>query len=170
VARDGVGMKGFGQLENPRHLLAKLTHDYARMMAGPGDQYAAFDFFVTAEHMVDWVAPGYARQQERSTIRNANPLLQVVSNIASGSKHFIAEDARHHHVQHVDVAPSPVEPGDAMLVPASLYVTLEGDAAVRFGSEIAVMQLAEAVLSFWEKFVESNFPVGDRGGPTTGCS
>ena len=148
-------MKGFGQLDNPRHLLAKLTHDYARMMAGPGDQYAAFDFFVTAEHMVDWVAPGYARQQERSAMRNANPLLQVVSHIASGSKHFVAEHARHHHVQHVDAAPSLVEPGDAMLVPASLYVTLEGEAARIFGPEIAVMQLAEQVLSFWEKFVES---------------
>src|SRR5262245_41569217 len=121
-----LAMRGFGQLDTPRHLLAKLTHDYSRMLLGPGDQYAAFDFFVTAEHMVDWVAPGYANKPTRTALRESDPLLQVVSNIASGSKHFIAEDKRHHHVQHVD-APVPIATGEALQVPASLYVTLEGE-------------------------------------------
>ncbi len=44
-------------LITPKYLLRKLEHDYARVQRNPRDTYAAFDFFVTAEHMVDWVSP-----------------------------------------------------------------------------------------------------------------
>ncbi len=63
---------GFAELRSPRDLLAKMEHDRRRMSADPTDTYAAFDFFVTAEHMLDWSFPdspgvnqGKTRQAER---------------------------------------------------------------------------------------------------------
>lgn len=38
--------------------LLKLKHDYERIKMDPTDQYVAFDFFITAEHIIDWVLPG----------------------------------------------------------------------------------------------------------------
>jgi len=45
--------QGFGELRLPADLLRKLRHDFERMKMSPQDQYAAFDFFVTAEHIID---------------------------------------------------------------------------------------------------------------------
>ena len=39
---------GFFALGTPADLLKKLRHDFS---------YAAFDFFVTAEHLLDWKYP-----------------------------------------------------------------------------------------------------------------
>jgi hypothetical protein len=86
---------GFGTLQSAGDLPAKLRHDYSRIERDPTDQYAAFDFFVSAEHMVDWILPGRANKDAREAIRESDVLLQLVSHIASGSKHFGAE-ARHH--------------------------------------------------------------------------
>jgi hypothetical protein len=44
---------GFAELQTPCDLLRKLQHDISRMAADSGDSYAAFDFFVTAEHLLD---------------------------------------------------------------------------------------------------------------------
>ena len=61
-------IKGFIPLQTPKDLLAKLEHDLGRMEADPTDAYAAFDFFVTAEHVLDWLHPDSAngRQAARS--------------------------------------------------------------------------------------------------------
>jgi len=39
------------ELQTPKNLLDKLQFDFARIKANPLDVYAAFDFFVTAEHV-----------------------------------------------------------------------------------------------------------------------
>ena len=152
-------MKGFGQLDRPHDLLDKLKHDFARVTADCGDTYAAFDFFVTAEHMVDWLLPGFTHKQERAALRASDPILQVVSHIANGSKHFVAEARHHHHVQHVDAPPPAFQP-DAFQSNAfqtgELYVTLEGTAAQALGPELQVPELAERVLRFWEDYVAAH--------------
>lgn len=126
---------GFGSLERPEDLLAKLHHDYERVRNAPGDPYAAFDFFVT-EHMIDWVLPGRANRQAREKLSAGSVLLQVVSHVASGAKHFIAEARHHQSVQHADVAPAAFQ-GDAFQENAfqtgGLYLALEGSAAESLG-------------------------------------
>jgi hypothetical protein len=152
-------MKGFGQLDRPAHLLEKLRHDLARITSDPSDQYAAFDFFVTAEHMVDWVLPGFAQKQAQAGLRDSNPLLQVVSHIANGSKHFVAEARHHRHVQHVDAPPSAFQPSafqSSAFQTGALYVTLEGTAAQAFGPQLEVTDLAERVFRFWQAYVEAH--------------
>ena len=49
--------KGFFELQKPADLLAKLRHDYKRLQSMPTDTYAAYDFFVTGYHMLDWLYP-----------------------------------------------------------------------------------------------------------------
>ena len=53
----GTNHKGFGSLQTPLDLLSKLEHDLERMRVSPEDTYAAFDYFVTAEHVIDWAYP-----------------------------------------------------------------------------------------------------------------
>ena len=84
---------GFAELRHPADLYAKLHHDVGRMIEDPGGEYAAFDFFVTAEHIVDWLHP--TSKQKQKALRNSDPLLELVSHLANGAKHFQAT-ARHH--------------------------------------------------------------------------
>ena len=71
-----------------------------------GTPNVAVDFFVTAEHMADWVLPGQANRQARETLRASSVLLQVPSHVANGAKHFIAEARPHQSVHYADVAPA----------------------------------------------------------------
>ncbi|MGQ3685240.1 MAG: hypothetical protein ACUBOA_09600 [Candidatus Loosdrechtia sp.] len=68
--------KGFGELKVPRDLLNKLEHDIKRMENSPQDQYAAFDFFVTAEHLVDWVHPD--NKDKRTQLRSSPKTSEVL--------------------------------------------------------------------------------------------
>jgi hypothetical protein len=77
-------------LRTPKDLLRKLEYDYARVEINPRETYAAFDFFVTAEHMVDWVY--------NKPLRNNELLLRIVSHLATGSKHFIVSNPKHKSV------------------------------------------------------------------------
>jgi hypothetical protein len=97
--------KGFADLKSPADILAKMKHDLARIENDPMDTYAAFDFFVTAEHIVDWIHPDSSEKQEgnkRKRIRTGNPLLSLVSHIANGIKHFIALDPNHQSVKKIE--------------------------------------------------------------------
>ena len=89
--------RGFVELRTPSDLLAKLQHDIGRMETDPGNEYAAFDFFVTAEHIVDWLHPD--NRQARKTLRESDPLLQIASHIANGAKHFEAKFSHHDSVR-----------------------------------------------------------------------
>lgn len=153
-------LTGFGRLREPGDLLAKLRHDYSRVAQNPGDEYAAFDFFVTAEHLVDWLWPGQANRANREQFRSSNPLLEITSHIASGVKHFVAEAKHHQSVSHADVA-SAAFSGDfdpsAFQTADGLFVTLEARAAALFGPRIGVLPLAERILRFWEHhFAQQN--------------
>lgn len=90
--------RGFGELQTPGGLLAKLHHDLKRFESAPGDQCAAFDFFVTADSLVDWLHPDMAdrpgetsaAKDRRRALRNGNPLTRITAHIANGAKHFVA--------------------------------------------------------------------------------
>ncbi len=94
------------QIQGPRDLLFKLQHDYSRLQQTPNDPYVAFDFFVTAEHLLDWIYPGSSGKPGRAAERDANLILQVVSHLATGAKHFIPQARHHVSVQHAVVAPT----------------------------------------------------------------
>jgi hypothetical protein len=74
--------EGFFEIQTPGDLLAKLRHDYERLKSSPTDTYAAFDFFVTGHHMLDWLYPNDKNRQEQE--KKDSILLQVCSHIANG--------------------------------------------------------------------------------------
>ena len=144
---------GIGALETPSDLLAKLRHDFKRMRVDPFDAYSAFDFFVTAEHLADWILPGRANDSQRRTLKEA-PLLSVISHIANGAKHFFVEDKRHTSVRHVDSVDGAFDPGifdPGVFDTGGLVVTLEGPAAVTLGTRVSALSLAEQTIAFWEQ-------------------
>jgi len=73
------GFRGFGpELRSPVDLLGKLQHDLNRLLAAPTSTYAAFDFFVTANCMVDWVWPSATNKGE---IRAEHPLTRICEHL-----------------------------------------------------------------------------------------
>ena len=64
-------------LSSPGDLLRKLRHDRERIHNDPCDACAAYDFFVTAWHMLDWQLPGNENKAARKAARESSPLLRV---------------------------------------------------------------------------------------------
>ena len=99
-----TSLNGIFFLRTPMDLLQKLEADYHRLKALNPDSieanYSAFDFFVTAEHLPDWIkhTSGGSISSHRKYPDGA-----LVSHIASGAKHFHVQDSRHTTVSDTDV-------------------------------------------------------------------
>jgi hypothetical protein len=149
-------MKGIFSLTTPVDLFRKLEHDFESMQRDPTDQYAAFNFFVTAEHMVDWLHPGNENKdrEQRKEFRKSEVLLQVTSHLANGAKHFQAQ-AKHH--QSVVKAQKTEYFGPGYFQEGYfgewLFVELTGEAATKLGKSICTNDLAKRVLEFWRDHV-----------------
>lgn len=147
-------MKGFGRLQSPQDLLAKLEHDLRQLEVNPWNSYSAFNLFVTAEHMLDWLHPGHRGTEgaeRRTTERERSLLLRIVSNIANGAKHFEVNRRWHDSVVHVDESHVPYGEGVYGEGPygAQLFVTLDGEAAELFGERVDALALARKVVGYW---------------------
>ena len=143
-------LNGFFSLRTPKDLLAKLEADYDRLRDAESTsvvaQYAAFDFFVTAEHLVDWQfhSVGGSLKPHR-----AYPDGALVNDVASGAKHFRVDAKRHTTVSDTRSAgafQADAFQSDAFDV-ARLVVDLED------GSTVDVMDVATRVLDHWRKSV-----------------
>ena len=139
------GFRGFFQLRDPHDLLAKMQHDLQRLRADPSNVYAAFDYFVTANHMVDWCWPS-DRHQHRE-LRRTESIPRICEHLADGAKHFLLN--RPHSgvegVQHVDSPPEPVS-----ILPDGLYISLNEEDVQEFGSRtISALDLGEKVFAYW---------------------
>lgn len=145
--------QGFAELRTPADLFQKLRHDLERLISRSGDQYAAFDFFVTAEHIVDWLHP--TDESARRSLRNRDPLLRITSHLANGVKHFEATKKHHQSVADVEkqryVEAGYVEDG---YFAEPLIVHLTVDEAKNLGvTNIEVEQLAQQVFEFWKTYL-----------------
>jgi len=147
---------GFADLRSPEDLFRKLVNDHERMRADPMDMYAAFDFFVTAEHLIDWTMPdavGNKQRVARQALREQERLLQITSHIANGAKHFRATEQRHKSVADVNAvegASSPNAFSTKAFSPAAfsfsgIHVELD-DGTLRHAYD-----LAEDVLTYWRR-------------------
>lgn len=147
--------EGFADLRTPHDLLGKLEYDRKRMGENIADTYAAFDFFLTAEHLVDWLIPDRPdefQRERRDDFRNNHDLLKIVSDVASGAKHFQALDRRHDSVEQLDMMggfdPRSWSRGSwssGSFQFAGLNIKLTN------GNVVHVLELADDVLAFWEK-------------------
>ena len=133
-------------------LLTKLQSDLAKLRDRPADAYLAYNLFVTAEHMLDWVWPGNpggAAALEREKVRQSEALLQVVSHLATGAKHFQPNPKKHHSVKTIEAGSYGVGPYGAGPYGGDLLIQLDGVAAKTLGSSVSVLDLATKVVDYW---------------------
>jgi hypothetical protein len=143
-----VKFEGFAELQSPKDLLEKLRHDLRRLEHTSHNQYAAFDFFITADCMVDWIFLGECGSL--SSFRKNNPIVKITSHVANGAKHFKANQ----HDSVLDIvkkryaAKGYVKEG-YFADPLLFYLDEEG--INLFGvTEIEAYELAQKVFEFWE--------------------
>lgn len=144
--------RGFSQqLQTPHDLLRKMSRDLDRMRLSPGDSFAAFDFFVAAEAIVDWLWPGDRKRREAA--RRLEPA-RTVSHLASGAKHFEATEPRHASVLDVSAVPGRGTSvlGRAILGQMQLGSKGHPSLVIRMadGQTIEAISLAASVLAYWE--------------------
>lgn len=157
-----VGFTGFGEIRTARDLVRKLEHDLERLKNAPKDQYAAFDFFVTPEHIVDWIHP--TDKAARTALRSSSSLLRITSHIANGAKHFEATYKHLHSVADVDKSRF-VESGyiDEGYFAEPLLVHLTPEEEMTGQSTIAVLVLAQRVLEYWQANAPEVLPCDPPG-------
>ncbi len=148
-------MRGLFSNTSPLWLLAKLERSLTTLRADPRSQDAAFDFFVTAESLIDWLLPGRANKQARRQLYKGEPLLRIVSHLASQAKHFSVEDPHHNSVRDTHRTGG-LFGGDLFagrlfagrhFSKGDLVIELDADAAALYGTSISAVSLAELVLS-----------------------
>jgi hypothetical protein len=149
----GTDHKGFDNLQSAQDLLAMLEHDLDRMKASPTNTYAAFDFFVTSEHLIDWKYPNNSDSSKRSHLRKNERILEIVSHLANGNKHFQATQKRHKSVEKVEESHSGFDAGSFSTSSfdtgsfqfVGLTIKLDD------GKFIHALELAEKVYQFWKE-------------------
>jgi hypothetical protein len=164
-------MQGLFDLTIPEHLLKKLEREYEKLRENPADADHAFNFFVTAEHIPDWLArsdPKALGGKSIKTFKRGHPITRICENLANGAKHFIPkvspEKQLNISVQRTErktrgyVKPGYVKPGyvreETIL---QVYLTPgEVDELRRSGvpdaaEAIDAPLLAAKVLEFWRK-------------------
>lgn len=150
-------MPGIFDLREPHQLLAKLERELQRLRANPDDVDHAFNFFTTAEHMLDWLYPGSVGKSTREKLRNSDPLLATVSHLATGAKHFDKLSLHHKSVLESDRKGGIWAPGfwaknfwaKGFWAEPRLIITLSGTAVGTLGAKITALKLAEQVYAYW---------------------
>ncbi len=154
------GFGGFFDLRDPQTLFKKMRYDYDRMIAEPLNIYPVYDFFITANHLIDWIWPSAGRKQHQVE-REAETIPRVCEHLANGAKHFIL-NRRHTAVSRIESIDSPLVDLDEVLADPGmldlatfdredgLYVTLEPAEATELGAErLTAIELARQVLIYW---------------------
>ena len=149
-------MAGIFELRTAKDLYSKLKRDFSAFEKDQLNSDVAFNFFVTAWHLLEWAYPGDTFTQKK--IRDSNVVLQICEHLAVGAKHFKPTSKKHKSVMSSDITGGIWAKGvwaTGIWVKGmwdeKLVVTLDGDAAYQFGEKIYAIDLAEEVMSFWQQ-------------------
>ena len=159
-------MDGFFNLKTISDLLEKLERDFERLSEEPLNVDAAFNFFVTANCMPDWLYPdlkGPENKEQRTTakdnresLKNKNTYLKICDHIASGAKHLTA--TANHHESVADTKKqgnwgphfsNPTWFNAKWGFQGRLDIILDGDAHKEIGESISSLQLASKIIDYW---------------------
>jgi hypothetical protein len=150
------GIKGVFGLKDHLDLFKKLEREHASLVADPSDADAAYNFFSTAWHLLEWKYAGRANAPVRDGIRDSTPLLQICEDLAVGAKHFEPEAARHQSVASSDLsgvwAPGFWAPGVWAKGTWGEWfsIKLSGDAEKKYGPTIKAEHLSKHVMDYWK--------------------
>ena len=148
-------IKGVFGLGSHTDLFKKLEWEHAQLLAEPRNEFVAYNFFVTAWHLLEWRYPGKIDNATRERIKNANPLLQVCEHIAVGAKRF---EARAQHLKSVLASKRGGNWSDGSWAEGAwgkgtwgdnLSIALTGKAEQTYGPSITADALAQHVMNYW---------------------
>lgn len=153
---------GIFDLRTPADVLQKMARELERLRDDPDNVDHAFNFFVTAEHMLDWLFPGNEHKSTRQVERASTPLLALVSHIASDSKHFDQLAPHHASVKGYERTGAWFSNNwfpegyfaRAYFAEGGLMIALSDEAAREIGDRISAVSLAERVYEHWSKRLE----------------
>jgi hypothetical protein len=144
-------LNGFFLLRTPKDLREKLEADFNRLRgADPTSlhaQYAAFDFFVTAEHLPDWLSRSTGGSL---TSHRAYPEGALVSHVANGAKHFRVDIDRHTTVSDTRSTAGAFQANtfqSSAFQVARLVIDLED------GTTVDVLEVSTKVVDHWRKSI-----------------
>lgn len=92
-------MSGIFELETAKDLYLKLKRDFSAFEKDQLNSDLAFNFFVTAWHLLEWVYPGDSAKQNQ--FRNSNVVLQICEHLAVGAKHFQPTSKKHKSIKNL---------------------------------------------------------------------
>lgn len=154
-------MDGVFELNDYHDLMAKLERDYEALSANPRSSDLAFNFFVTAWHLLDWLYPGRGNRQKRQGICDGSNLLRICEKIAVGAKHYTVEN---HKVAKVGRTYRDRELSRRLLADGlphlaimtdRLMIDLDPDSAAEFGrGSIPASGLAAMVVDYWKHHLD----------------
>lgn len=145
--------RGHFSLQTERDLLGKLEREYERLTRNPLDADTCFNFFVTAEHLPEWITR--ADTQAASRMRKDCAVLRICSHLANGAKHFETKDSRHRSIGQT-ATQTIITYGSVPGVPNQEFVvTLTPVEATDYGkNEIGVTELAARVLEYFRNILD----------------
>jgi hypothetical protein len=149
-----ISNRGIFELKTAADLASKMRYDLARLRTNPSDTYAAFDFFVAARHLPDWLYPNDRDSQDRFFAKHVE--MRISRHLADGAKHFEVTHPQHRQVASTNKSLGAW--GGNFLGWASgawgdgLFIDLDDrDADTRqLGKQISAVQLAERVMTVVE--------------------
>lgn len=138
----------FFELRNAYDLFKKLEQDLQEFESSYQDTRRAYNVFVTAEHLPDWLGKRDLVKQEA--------ILRITSHIANGAKHFDLDNRRHKSVIKTEkdrvFEEDVFEPG---VFNEPLIIYLSDKEAEELGMEkIDALTLAREVIKFWKPYVD----------------
>jgi hypothetical protein len=146
---------GFFRLQTPLDLLEKMEFNCEQLRADPMNAYAAFDFFVSAAHLPEWLGKfGCSQKIDRGKPEAMNDICQQLAN---GAKHFTVNPNRHDAVRATGVS-TPAISGVARsgvtfsgATEQKLIVLLAPDEAAALDvPAISAVNLANMLLAYWK--------------------
>ena len=144
--------EGFFDISTPEDLYRKLKGDFDDLRSSPFDSRKAFNFFVTATHIADWINDG--DRKKTNQFRNKFSVLKVCNHLACNGKHFRLDDPAHTSVENAErkyyAEPGYIEPG---YFEEPLIVTFSDAEEAEFGIKYEdVVSLASRVMAFWGSY------------------
>jgi hypothetical protein len=162
-------MHQFFDLKTPGDLLRKLQREYDRWEADELNVDLAWNFFVTAEHLPDWVhyqdmptsgktRPDLLDGEDHYAFKMdlSRPVLRICSHLANGAKHFHLKNSKLSSVAStrlqggwipLGLVPPGLFPLPALMVDLTLA---EQQALSSAEASIKALTLAAKVLAFWQ--------------------
>jgi hypothetical protein len=141
---------GIWNLDTATDLLAKLHNDLKRMCEEPRNPWPAYDFFVTAYHIHEWIA----RDEEHKKRLESEPLVRVAGEIATRAKHKRADNSTWVTLHSMGARmPGPLS-RTPQGIPTDLWVELQDPASTPLGRHIiTAVQLGDCLIEHWSRVI-----------------